>query len=228
MKISIIIPTYEAKGRAIEFISQLINSIFRQTYKNYEVIISDHSLNNDIEEFCKNNNMNIIHFYNNRGRGNSSINMNEGIKLATGDVIKIMHMDDIMTNPNTLSHIVNSFIDNPNLSWGALTFNHNYESGETPGIRRIIIPDMNSIIGCPSVSFFKLNKVDVDLFDENLIIINDHDMPQRLNKKYGTPIIIGDEKNIYITIRMHNEQVSEWISKDKEKQEREYFKLKIK
>lgn len=228
MKISIVIPAYEAGGRAVELMSDLFDSISAQTYKNYEVIVSDHSLDNRVEEICKKYDFDIIHFYNDRGRGNSSINMNEGIKRSNGDVIKIMHMDDIMINPSTLSQIVINFENNTKLKWGALTFNHNYESNEEQIIRRIIVPSMSSTMGCPSVSFFLNNKETPDLFDENLIIINDHDMHYRLHKKYGEAIIIGNEDNIYITIRMHKGQVSSYIEKDKEQEEWKYFKLKTK
>jgi glycosyltransferase involved in cell wall biosynthesis len=227
MKISIIIPAYEAKGRAVELMSELFDSISNQTYKDYEIIVADHSLDVEIENLCKKYNLNINHFYNDRGRGNSSINMNEGIKRATGDVIKVMHMDDVMINPHTLEHIAKGLEGNPNSMWGAVVFNHNYETGKNPGIRRVIVPSIDTVIGCPSVSFFRLNKDNPELFDENLIILNDHDMHQRLNKKYGLPIIIGDEKKIYITIRMHDEQVSGWIGREKEQQEIEYLKLKL-
>jgi glycosyltransferase involved in cell wall biosynthesis len=227
MKFSIIIPTYEAHGRSTELLTDLLNSLKNQTYNNLEIIVSDHSQNFDVENLCNTYlDINIIHFYNKIGLGNSSINMNEGIKKATGDVIKIMHMDDIMCNKNCLNDIYKSFCENPKSKWGALSFNHNYEIEKKPNIKRIIVPNINTVIGCPSVSFFKLNKENTDFFDENLIIINDHDMHQRLYKKYGSPIIIGDEKNIYITIRMHDKQVSSWVGSEREKKEWEYFKLK--
>ena len=223
MKISIVIPVYEAKGRAIEFLKELFYSISVQTYKDFEIIISDHSKNNEIEIFCSKNNLNIIHFYNNRGVGNSSINMNEGIKRATGDIIKIMHMDDVIFNPNTLYLIAKSFELNKEKKWGAVGFNHNYEQDRISNIKRTIIPDINGVFGCPSVSFFIRNVEEPDFFDENLIIINDHDMHKRLFKKYGEPLIIND---ICITIRMHQEQVSSWIDKGREVKEWEYFNKK--
>jgi glycosyltransferase involved in cell wall biosynthesis len=222
MKFSIIIPAYEAKGRAIQFMTELLNSIRNQTYKNFEIIIPDHSQNNEIEMLCHSySDMNIKHFYNERGRGNSSVNMNEGIKVASGDVIKIIHMDDVMFNPDTLRLIFDEFEKNKSSNWGAVGFNHNYESENE--IRRTIIPSMEGVIGCPSVSFFKIDSENLILFDENLIIINDKDIHERLYKKYGEPIIVND---ICITIRMHENQVSNLISSEKEKQEREYLKNK--
>ena len=223
MKISIVIPAYESKGRGIEFLSDLFKSIEQQTYKNYEIIISDHSKNNEIEKFISNCDLNVIHFYNERGIGNSSVNMNEGIKKATGDIIKIMHIDDIFCNNFALELMVEKFKKNINLFWGVMAFNHNYESENS--IRRIIIPEVDNAYGCPSVSFFRLNRLDPDFFDENLIVINDHDMHYRLRKKYGDPITIED---VCVTIRMHGGQVSGWIGNETEKKEREYFENKIK
>lgn len=226
MKISVIIPAYEAKGRAIELLTELFDSLEVQTYKNFEVVVSDHSKNNDIENFCKTRNLDVIHFYNDRGRGNSSINMNEGIKRATGDVIKVVHMDDVVFNPETFRLITELLEKNPDKKWGAVGFNHNYEDADDgeEKIRRIIIPSIDTVIGCPSVSFFRVNNDDPDFFDENLIIINDHDMHQRLFKKYGEPVVVSE---ICITIRMHQEQVSSWIGSKKEKEEWKYFKLKM-
>lgn len=222
MKISIVIPTYEAKGKGKDLLSDLLEGISSQDYKNYEIIVSDHSQDDVIENFCKESDLDIHHFYNERGRGNSSINMNEGIKRATGDVIKIMHFDDMMFNPRTLSLIVKKLEENPEAKWGAVTFNHLYEGEESK--RRVITPDIEDVVGCPSVSFFKRNEEDPDYFDEELIIINDHDMHQRLFAKYGNPAVVEE---LCITIRMHSDQVSSWVGKEKEKKEWEYFESKV-
>jgi len=195
--ISICIPAYEAKGRCVEFLTDLFLSIQNQTFKNVEVLVSDHSKNFDVFNLVSlwKDKLNIYHFFNETNIGNSSCNMNFAIKKAKGKYIKIMHMDDKFCNNYAIEKLVNAIKNNPNLKWGGFGFNHNYEvEGK---IRREMIPDIKSAFGCPSVSFF-INEN--NFFDENLIMINDLEIHNRLYKKYGEPYIISD---ICITIRMH-------------------------
>jgi hypothetical protein len=79
-------------------------------------------------------------------------------------------------------------------------------------------------MGCPSTSFFINDKNDPIYFDEELIIINDHDMHHRLREKYGEPSIIPI---LSVTIGLHDGQVSNFkTSQIKETQEWEYFRNK--
>jgi glycosyltransferase involved in cell wall biosynthesis len=63
MKVSIVIPTYECKDYGWLFISELLNSIKKQSYKNYEVVISDQSTDNKIKDLINfySNEMNLIY-----------------------------------------------------------------------------------------------------------------------------------------------------------------------
>lgn len=231
MKISIVIPTYEAKGKADIFLGELLNSILSQYYKNIEIIISDHSKDDVVKNYINSwkESLNIVYLKNERGIGNSSINMNEGIKIATGDFIKIMHMDDVFCNNSAISKMVEELSKNSSIKWGAFSFNHNYEKENS--IRRDIIPSNyrnenmseSALIGCPSVSFFINDKT--NFFDENMIIINDFDMHYKLEKKYGKPFIIPE---ICVTVRIHENQVTNILStyKEQEKIEMNYFKTK--
>jgi hypothetical protein len=75
--------------------------------------------------------------------------------------------------------------------------------------------------GCPSISFF-IN--DQNLFDENVLIMNDHDMHCSLLKKYGDPEIIS---NVCITVRIHENQSSKFEDANRKiKQDREYIRIK--
>jgi glycosyltransferase involved in cell wall biosynthesis len=55
MKISIAIPTWECYGKGGEFLDDLLRTIEIQTFKNFEVCISDHSKDdkvlNKVKEF---------------------------------------------------------------------------------------------------------------------------------------------------------------------------------
>jgi glycosyltransferase involved in cell wall biosynthesis len=223
MKFSIVIPTYEYKGLAPELLDKLFDSIEQQTYKDFEIIVSDHSITNLVEEYLKKwDKLPISYFKNVRGIGNSSINMNEGIKLSKGEFVKIMHMDDWFCNPNTLQLINNSIKEEPHKKWGGVGFNHFYQENRTIGRfeKPHINPVIRTLLGCPSVSFF-LN--DNNFFDENLIIINDSDMHIRLGKKYGEPILIND---CCVTVRMSENQVSNQVTGDQHAKEINYYQNK--
>lgn len=200
--ISIVIPTYEANNRAEEFLTTLLGSIKSQDFKDYEVIVADHSTSDVVEKFCESFDLDIQHFYNERGRGNSSINMNEGIKRAVGKWIKIMHMDDFFVNNKALSMLHSGLEKETDKKWFAFRFNHLYET-DNNNVRRDIIPSDDTTYGCPSVTGF-LNKEDI-FFDENIYFLNDMDMNIRLRGKYGVPHVV---KQTSVRIRIHSNQVS--------------------
>ena len=50
-KLSVAIPTWESYGRGSEFLDDLLSTIEIQHFKNFEVVISDHSQNDD-KTFC--------------------------------------------------------------------------------------------------------------------------------------------------------------------------------
>ena len=41
--ISVCIPSYEAKGKGVSFLKKNIEGILKQTYQNFEIVISDHA-----------------------------------------------------------------------------------------------------------------------------------------------------------------------------------------
>lgn len=229
MKFSIVIPTYEAKGNGVLLLKNCLDSINLQTFRDFEIIISDHSQNSHIEEFVNmytsSRSLNITHFYNNRGRGNSSINMNEGIKKAKGEFIKILHFDDIFYITTALERISN-ILQETNLKWGATAFNH--FDGETKVFGDIRIPSADGVRhhentgwGCPSISFFHNDREEMNLFDENMIWINDHDMHYRLKGRYNKAAIVTTP---CISVRRHSNQVSQTHSGQSiEEKEWEYF-----
>lgn len=223
MRFSIVIPTYEYNGLAPKLLDELLGSIKDQTFTDYEVIISDHSKTNLVlDHLSKWSELPITYHKNERGVGNSSINMNEGIKLSKGEYIKIMHMDDWFCNPQSLQLIDESVTNDPTKKWGGLGFNHYYQERGEIGrhMKPYIDSHIRTLIGCPSVSFF-IN--DGNFYDEELIIINDSDMHIRLGKKYGDPILID---KYCVTVRMSENQVSNQVSHKQHTDEIKYYQNK--
>lgn len=222
LKISICIPTWEQHGVGRKFLEHLLKTIDKQSYKNYEVVISDHSLDSEIQNFVKNKE-NIKYFRNKEKRGNSPFNTNNAIVNASGDVIKIMFQDDFFFNSNALSIISESFKDR-SCEWLVNGCNHTAKGRKF--YRPIIplwnsdIPLGNNTIGCPSVlSFRRTNNL---FFDENLVMLMDCEYYHQLYKTFGAPCIVQD---ILTTVRVHSKQISSLYDKDL-KEEIKYVKLK--
>lgn len=225
MMFSIVIPTYEYGGKACEMLEDCLKSIESQTFQDYEIIVTDHSKDDVIKDYLCKWNLPIKYYKNDRGVGNSSINMNEGILKSNGKYIKIMHMDDWFCNVRTLEIISDAIDKNPDKKWGGVSFNHYYQNQSliTRFIQAHVNEDIKTLLGCPSVSFFINDKDNLNLFDENLVIINDSDMHIRLGKKYGNPILIS---TFCVTVRMHDMQVSNNVTSQKHQWEINYYKRK--
>ena len=92
-KISIIVPMYNTKEK---YLKELIDSIINQTYKNWELCLSDGSdEKRDYVEKLVNVDERIKYKFLNANKGISE-NSNEALKLATGDYIALLDHDDIL------------------------------------------------------------------------------------------------------------------------------------
>lgn len=216
LKISICIPTWEQYGLGKNFLNELLNSIKLQSYKNFNVIISDHSLNDDIQNLTKDysNFFKIKYFKFEDKRGNSPANTNNAIKNCDGDVIKILFQDDLLINSNSLD-IINKNFNNKNCMWAANGCNHTNDGKTfyrpmTPSWNDKIIYGVNTI-SSPSVISFINNKNNNLLFDENLVMLMDCEYYYQLYKKFGDPVII---KDILVSNRVHNKQISTLYNND--------------
>lgn len=100
--ISICIPTYNQPALC----ERLLGSITEQTFKDYEVIVTDDSPNDAIRSLCER--YNDVHglkikYYKNQTCLGSPGNWNQAISYATGKYIKIMHHDDWFKEKGSLT-----------------------------------------------------------------------------------------------------------------------------
>lgn len=103
MKISIITATYNS----IQHISGLLASISKQSYHKIELIVIDGGSTDGTVDVLKHSNL-ISHLVSEKDNGIYDA-MNKGICLATGDIIGFLNSDDLLSSPDTLRNIVDSF-----------------------------------------------------------------------------------------------------------------------
>lgn len=195
--LSICIPTYEMHGVGKDFLEFSFLKLKNQTFKDFEVIISDHSKDNEIEKLCEfwKDKLNIKYFRNMENIGSSSANINNAIKKASGEWIKILFQDDFLFNENSLEKIIKFISNEDSMNWLVCGCEHSFDG---VNMSRAFFPTWNNsihlgnnTISSPSVVCFKNinNKI---FFDKNLIWLMDVDFYKKMYEKYGEPKILNE------------------------------------
>tara|TARA_B100001093_G_scaffold486248_1_gene521396 strand:- start:2564 stop:3316 length:753 start_codon:yes stop_codon:yes gene_type:complete len=127
--VSIILPYYKKK----DFILLTIQSILKQTYKNFEIIIVNDDQSNESKDILENikkkdTRISIINNENNFGAG---LSRNEAIKIAKGKYLAFCDADDLW-EINKLENQLN-FMKKKNINFSFTSYN--------------IINDLGNIIG---------------------------------------------------------------------------------
>lgn len=215
VKVSICIPTWEQYGRGVEFLKNNFERILLQTYTNFNVVISDHSKDDQIKLLCDeySNSFEIKYIRNEDSLGNGPANTNNSIINADGDIIKIIFQDDFLYQNNALELITNEF-KNTDCNWLVSGCNHTHDDGKS--FTNFMVPYWNdkiatgtNTISSPSVLSFR--NISPCLFDEELTMLMDCEMYYQLYIRYGLPKIITDP---LITNRIHQHQISSLYQKD--------------
>ena len=199
MKVSIAIPCYEMHGLGAQNLAYALNSIAIQTYKDIEVVISDHSNDRKIETLCQDYSdiLNVKYLRYEEKRGSSSANINNCIRHSTGGIVKILFQDDYLYDKYSLDNIVKEFENGA--SWLITSFYHTYDRRHLvrrfdPYLTRKLL--ISNSIGPPS-GLSMINK-DVIYFDEDLLWWMDTDYYKRLFDKFGLPRILT--KPTFVTL----------------------------
>jgi len=196
MKVSICIPCYEMENLGATFLHFNLSKILFQSYENIEVIISDHSSNDSILNICKDfseRGLDILHIRNPNMIGNSSANLNEAIKSAKGDIIKVIFQDDFLYHDRSIEDIVDEYKKDSSVKWLVTSCCHT-ENGSTyydymdPEYTENIL-EGNNRISSPSVLSF-INSEDKLLFDPDFVWLMDCDYYYRMYQKYGEPFYL--------------------------------------
>ena len=104
MKVTIITVCYNRKAT----IAKAIESVLNQNYSDIEYIIIDGNSNDGTKEIIESYKDRISQYISEPDKGMYDA-INKGFRLATGDIIGLMHSDDEFYNEKAISRIVSRF-----------------------------------------------------------------------------------------------------------------------
>lgn len=225
--ISICIPAYNQP----DDLRRLLQSIETQTFRDFEVILSDDSQNGSIIGVSKEKNWNFeLYYFHNQPSKGSPENWNSAVSHAKGSWIKIMHHDDWFENPFSLEIFVQAIKEHPSESFiFCKSFINNTLSGQkllyntsASKIKKInqqpsVLFHAN-IIGAPSATIIKRDAF-IE-FDTNLIWLVDIECYMQLIYKYGSFAL---EEPLIITSDQHPLQLTNTLRDNKNVELKEFF-----
>lgn len=191
-KASIVVPIHDMKD-GDKFLWRLVNSLTEQTFKDWELIITKD--------------------------GKMAENTNAGIKLAKGELIKILYLDDYFSHPTALEDMVWVFMSSEK-DWLICGTNDNNNPKWTDDIG-----SGNNKLGSPSALMLRnrFSGNQIFMFDETMSWLLDCDLYKRLGKYFGTPYIL--EGN-HITIGKGDHQMTHILTDEQKLAEHEYINKK--
>lgn len=221
--VSIAIPVYEMNSFGETILSISLEKIAAQTYKNIEVVISDHSLNDDIKKLCDSykEKLKIIYLRNEYNRGSSSSNLNNALINCSGDIIKILMQDEYLCDERGIEKIKKIF-DEENINWlatGCLygTYPASVRGSMMPVYSNTII-ESNNTLGSPSVITIKNSNI--ELFNEELLWVMDCEYYKRMHDRFGSPYILNE---CLVFITQHKDQVTSFLDIETKTREEKFL-----
>lgn len=193
---SIAIPCWDIKGKGVEYLEYSFNILAQQTFTDFNIIISDHSIDDNIKDLCEDWStlLNIKYIKNDIGRGKIAPNLNVAINHSDGQYIKILFQDDFLYDVNSLEKIYATIQKDLEKSWIVTACTHtrdciNLYDTMVPFYHDRIHEGINTV-SCPTVLTIKNN--DPILFDESLNWLVDVEYYKRLFNTYGDPVVVDE------------------------------------
>ena len=224
--ISICIPAYDMGGQGGEYLLDSFEHLLRQTFEEFEVVVSDQSDSDGVAATCKAyaDRLTITRVDFRDGKRQASANTNNAMRHARAPLLKVLFQDDYLCDYKALQVIVDAF-ENPKIGWVLCGSGVTYD-GKT--LERPMVPRLNpnihlakNTVSSPSVLALRAG-TGLE-FDEELIWLMDGDMYKRCNDTLGPPAICPEP---LVANRLHPGQVSAGVSPDLRRQELRYVRAK--
>ena len=188
--ISVCIPTYEQSGHGARCLKALLDSILVQRSIDFEVIVSDNSRDDKIQNLCglymaPGGYALPLRYIRNPVMGVSN-NTNNAIENASSNLIKIMYQDDLLLYDDALAKFADALTRKP---WVVSSFMSMNSNGLGRRIRTPVWPTNilyeKNTFGMPSIM---AHRRDDDIrFDPNLKVRLDCEYYWLFHQKYGAP-----------------------------------------
>jgi len=206
--ISICIPAY----KRVHYLRRLLDSIGFQSYKNFEVVITDDSPDDQVEKLVHSylQTLPVKYFRNEKSLGTPE-NWNEAIRKSSGDWIKIMHDDDWFADKNSLQKFADAIAANEDkrFFFSAYVIIHEQENNRKE-IIRLSRTDENKLkgsslylfrknyIGNPSCTLFRKDPAIV--FDNRFQWVVDFEFYIRFLNKYKNDFVYINDTLVNISV----------------------------
>ncbi|MFU1477592.1 glycosyltransferase family 2 protein [Roseovarius sp. C7] len=221
-EISVCIPAYEMDGHGAGYLEILLQKLEEQDFRDFEVVVSDQSTDNRIEDMCNDwsDRLNIYHVWNREAPRQASANINHALDCAEGGILKVLFQDDYLCDRSCLAHVHQRFMET-GCDW-LLCGSGVVRDGDT--IERAMVPSLNeklhfgkNTVSSPSV--LAIHRRCVERFDENLIWLMDVEFYKRLWEAKGEPEILP---TTLVANRIHAYQVSNRVDRRLQARELDY------
>jgi len=212
--ISICIPAY----KRVSYLKRLLDSIQIQTYREFEVVVTDDSPDSEVFELCKSHMLtDTIRYFKNEKNLGTPENWNESVRRSRGSWIKLMHDDDWFGGPDTLNFFVQGIQKSPENHFFYSGYNNVFldsNKSETVLIsgfwQKALNRDAKNLIsrntiGPPSVTIYKKNQA--VMYDPSLKWLVDIDFYIRYLET-SKPVLIPQ---VLISVGMSADQVTKMV-----------------
>lgn len=216
--ISICIPAY----RQPQLLLRCLQSIASQTWKDFEVIITDDSPDDSVKELVASFHAGFpLQYRKNPVPLGSPGNWNAGLAIASGKYIKVLHQDDWLRTPDALAKYILAFEQHPTAGFVfSACYNVKKDGSATlhaPGARQLQRLQTNpeclflgNFVGAPStVVFSRLPVIPYDLQMKWLV-----DIDQYIRLLYHNAQVVYIEEPL-VNIGIHEGQTTNTVGNDK-------------
>lgn len=199
IKMSVAITTYEMGGQGHEILEYAFESLKKQIFQSFEIVVSDQSRDYKIADLCHRWGtwFNIVYCREEHHRGYFTANENWAIKHCAGEIIKFLDADDFLYDENSLIKTYNAFDNKTN--WLATDYVHSYDRKEFINRHAPVMNDriyVCNTIGSPSC--VAIRNDNPPLFDENLRWAGDCEWYKQLYDKWGNPKILNEITAVHL------------------------------
>ena len=208
---SILLTTYECNGFGPYFTLHNLRKIIAQTYRPIQVVVSDHSQNDDIEEMINSldpSGVEIVYTRYTEHYGNPVANWNNALRFAKGDYITYFCMDDYFYDNDSVARIMSEIQAHPDAKWFATSMFTAPTQVRVPRYNPSIL--FRNTLGGPSGIIIRRELSSVQL-DPQFLWFLDTDWYYRLWEEAGEPFIIPTPT---LVVREHPNQLTNTVCND--------------